>query len=106
MDIQHISTKRFNHTVLWAVLLSSLVIGVVATLGRAMANVRAALTDKPDIAIYMLLKEQGVRNAMLLRAESETERDYLVETKSGPTVVKLRKGEEEWYVHAMDRMRP
>lgn len=103
MEIAHISRKRYTHTMLWAVLLSALVVGLTATLGRAMGNVKAALTDKPDIAVYLLLKEDVVTSSTLLRS-SENERDYLVETKDGPKLVKLQKGEKEWYVSHEERM--
>ena len=83
----------------WAVLLSGLVVALAATLGRAMANVRAALTDKPDIAVYLLLKDEDVSSSVLLRNnESTKERDYLVETATGPKLVHLKKGEKEWFV--------
>ncbi len=103
MDIRDVSNRRFNHTMLWAVLLSSLVVAVAATLGRAMANVKAALTDKPDIAVYLLLKDEGITNSVLLRSH-EDQRDYLVETEDGPKVVKLKMGESEWYVSSIDTM--
>jgi len=104
MDISDISSRRYSHTMLWAVLLSSLVVAIAATLGRAMANVKAALTDKPDIAVYLLLKDEGITHSVLLRS-SDNQRDYLVQTKDGPKVVKLKMGEKEWYVASVDTMR-
>lgn len=103
MEIAHISRKRYTHTMLWAVLLSALVVGLTATLGRAMGNVKAALTDKPDIAVYLLLKEEDVSSSVLLR-NNEDERDYLVETNDGPKLVKLKKGEKEWFIASEERM--
>jgi hypothetical protein len=103
MDISDVSNRRFSHTMLWAVLLSSLVVAVAATLGRAMANVKAALTDKPDIAVYLLLKDEGITHSVLLRSHAD-QRDYLVETQDGPKVVKLKMGEKEWYVSSIDEM--
>lgn len=103
MDISRISGKRYGHTMMWAILLSLLVVGLTATLGRAMGNVKAALADKPDIAVYLLLKDDVVTSSTLLRSH-EDERDYLVQTKDGPKLVKLRKGEEEWYVVSEERM--
>ena len=88
---------------MWAVLLSSLVVALAATLGRAMSNVKAALTDKQDIAVYLLLKDQVVSSSVLLRS-NDTERDYLVETKEGPKLVKLKKGEKEWFLASEERM--
>lgn len=78
--------------------------GVAATLGRAASNLKAALTDKPDIAVYLLLEEEGITQSTLLRGRA-TERDYLVETAEGPKVVKLKKGDEEWYVASKDALR-
>jgi acetylglutamate synthase len=103
MEIALISRKRYTHTMLWAVLLSSVVVALAATLGRAMANVKAALTDKPDIAVYLLLKDDVVTSSTLLRSY-DSERDYLVETKDGPKLVKLKKGEKEWFVVSKERM--
>lgn len=103
MEISQISRKRFSQTMLWAVLLSSVVVALAATLGRAMANVKAALTDKPDIAVYLLLKEEDVSSSVLLRS-TEDQRDYLVETSDGPKLVKLKKGEKEWFVASEERM--
>lgn len=103
MEISLISRKRYSHTMLWAVLLSALVVALTATLGRAMANVKAALTDKPDIAVYLLLKDDMVTSSTLLRSH-EDERDYLVETKDGLKLVKLKKGEKEWFVASEERM--
>src|SRR3989338_5072800 len=103
MEISLISRKRYTHTMFWAVLLSSVVGSLAATLGRAMANVKAALTDKPDIAVYLLLKDDVVTSSTLLRSHDD-ERDYLVETKEGPKLVKLKKGEKEWFVVSKERM--
>ncbi|MEK7562797.1 MAG: hypothetical protein AAB544_00175 [Patescibacteria group bacterium] len=103
MELSLISRKRYGHTMMWAVLLSMLVVALAATLGRAMANVKAALTDKPDIAVYLLLKEDVVTSSTLLRS-NENQRDYLVQTKNGPKLVKLQKGEVEWYVSHEERM--
>lgn len=103
MDIRDISRHRYSHTMLWAVLLSSLVIAIAATLGRAVANVKAALIDKPDIAVYLLLKDEGITHSVLLRS-SAGQRDYLVQTKTGSKVVKLKMGEKEWYVSNIDTM--
>ncbi|TSC58653.1 MAG: hypothetical protein Greene041662_725 [Candidatus Peregrinibacteria bacterium Greene0416_62] len=103
MEITHISRKRYTHTMMWAVLLSCLVVALAATLGRTMANMKAALTDKPDIAVYLLLKDEDVSSSVLLRS-TEDQRDYLVETKEGPKLVKLKKGEKEWFVASEERM--
>ena len=66
-------------------------------------NFKAALTDKPDVAIYLLLPDEELGNTTLLR-ESETERDYLADTKEGPKLVKLKKGEKEWFVSVVEKL--
>ena len=88
----------------WAVLGSCMIVAVLATLGRATFNFTAALTDKPDIAIYMLLPDEEIGKTTLLR-EKEGERHYLAETKEGPKLVILKMGEEEWYVSEVEPLR-
>jgi len=88
----------------WAVVLCGLIVGIAAALGRATLNIKAALTDKPDIAIYLLLPEEEIGKTVLLR-ESENERDYLAETKTGPKLVRLKKGEKQWYVEEIQTLR-
>ncbi len=97
MHIQLLPHHQYLRTVLLAVVASILVVGTAAFLGRATLNIRAALTDKPDLAVFMLLEEKEVTRLTVLR-EAETQRDYLVETKDGPALVQLRKGEKQWYV--------
>lgn len=84
------------------VLCISIVIAAAA-LGRATHNFSAALTDKPDVAIYLLLPDEGIRDTTLLR-ESELERDYLAETKDGPKLIKLRRGDKEWFVSLIEEL--
>lgn len=103
MDIRRISHLRFFHTIGWAVLLCGLIVGMAASLGRATLNLKAALTDKPDIALYLLLPEEKIGRSVLLR-EREDERDYLAETKDGPKLVRLKKGESEWYVELVENL--
>lgn len=103
MDIARLSRFRFLHTMGWAVVLSALIVLVAAGLGRAAINLKAALTDKPDIAIYLLLPDEEIGQTTLLR-EKENERDYLAETKDGPKLIKLKKGEEEWYVVEVEQL--
>lgn len=79
------------------------VVIAAAALGRATHNFQAALTDKPDVAIYLLLPEEELGNTTLLR-ESDTERDYLADTKDGPKMIKLKKGETEWYVSLVEEL--
>ena len=94
--IHLLSRKNFSKTVLWSVFLCTVIVTVTAALGRATRNFQAALTDKPDVAIYLLLPEEEIRQTTLLR-ETDTERDYLAQTKTGPKLVKLKKGPEQWF---------
>jgi hypothetical protein len=83
---------------------SGIVVAVAAGLARATLNMNAALIEKPDIAIYMLLPDEKIRKVDILR-EEEDQRDYLAETKDGPKLVILKKGEEEWYVEHIEPLR-
>jgi len=103
MDIRRISHLRFFHTIAWAVLLCGLIVGMAASLGRATLNLKAALTDKPDIALYLLLPEEKIGRSVLLR-ERDDERDYLADTKDGPKLVRLKKGEKQWYVDMIEQL--
>ncbi|MDD5026688.1 MAG: hypothetical protein PHH13_04945 [Candidatus Peribacteraceae bacterium] len=104
MDIIHVSRGRFLGTTFWAVLLCCVIVAVAATLGRASYNIKAAVTDKPDLAVYMLLPDEHVTSTTLLRS-LENERHYVAETKDGPKLVILRKGEKEWYVSEVENLR-
>lgn len=104
MEIQRISRLRFLNTITWAIVASGIVVAVAAGLARATLNINAALIEKPDIAIYLLLPEEKIHDVDLLR-ETETQRDYLAETKDGPKLVILKKGEKKWYVEHMESLR-
>ncbi len=88
------SLKTFG----WAFLMSCLIVALAATLGRATANIASALTYKPDLALYLLLPEEEIRSVELVR-ENNLGKEYLIETKDGPKLARLRKGREQWYVH-------
>lgn len=103
MHIQLLPHHQYLKTVALAVAASMLVVGTAAFLGRATLNLRAALTDKPDLAVFMLLEERGVTHLTILR-EAENQRDYLIETKDGPELVRLKKGEKQWYVSHEERL--
>jgi len=104
MDIHKISRGRFAQTITWAVAGSILIVAIAAGVARATLNLNAALIDKPDIAIYLLLPDEGISTVDVLRS-TETQRDYMVETKDGPKLVILRKGEVEWYVEEVDSLK-
>ena len=52
----------------------------------------------------ILLPEEGITDVSLLR-DLGLERDYLVETNSGPKFVKLRKTGGKWHVAEVNRLR-
>lgn len=103
MEITNISRKRFLHTVGWGVIASIAIVGAAAGIGRATMNLQGALTDKPNIAIYLLLPEEEIGKVEILK-EEENEVHYLAHTKDGPKFVILKKGEEEWYVSSVERL--
>lgn len=103
LHIHSLPGKKYVQTMLWAVGLSSCIVAAAAALGRATFNFQAALTDKPDVAIYLLLPEEDIGVSTLLR-ENESERHYLAETKDGPKLITLKKGEEEWYVGSVEKL--
>ena len=59
----------------WALLASALIVGVAATLARASYNIAAALTQKPDIALYLLLPDEKIGRSTILRDDGQI-RDY------------------------------
>jgi len=97
INLAAVPPKKFASTIVWSLVLSACIVAAAAALGRAARNFQAALTDKPDVAIYLLLPEEDIGRTTLLR-DRDTERDYLAETKDGPKLVKLKKGDLEWYV--------
>lgn len=104
MHIQLLPHHQYLKTVLLAIVASMLVVGTAAYLGRATLNLRAALTDKPDIAVFVFYRDRGITDSTLLR-ETEEQRDYLIETKEGPALVQLRKGTKQWYVGLEEQLR-
>lgn len=88
----------------WALLGSSVIVGITAFLGRAALNLRGALTEKPDVGIYLLLPDEGIQNTTLLRS-TDTERHYLAETREGKKLIILQKQGEEWGVVKIERLR-
>jgi len=103
IHIHLLSRRHFSRAVIWAVSLSTVIVGASAALARAAHNFRIALTEKPDIAIYLLLPDENITTTTVLRT-SDTERDYLAETKDGPKFVKLKKGNEQWYAALVEPM--
>jgi hypothetical protein len=103
LHIPHLTNRKFFHTIFWSLIVSGLIVGAAAAIGRASHNMNIALEEKPDIALYILLPEEEIGKSTLLR-ESENERDYLAETKDGPKFVKLKKGKEQWYAALVESL--
>lgn len=101
MEINRISRGRFLSTVGWGLIASIVIVGMAAGLGRATMNLQGALVNKPDLAIYLLLPDEEIGKIEVLR-ENENEVHYLADTKDGPKLVILKKGEVEWYVSLIE----
>ena len=104
MDIDRVTRGGYVQTIFVALLISCLVVAIAATLGRATINLKAALVDQPDLAIYLLLPDENIRATELLRNLGD-ERHYLAETAEGPKLVILKKGEREWFVSEVEELR-
>ena len=103
MDIRFASVLRFRHTMLWALLLSALIVGLAATLARASYNIAAALTQKPDIALYLLLPDEEIGWSTLLKDDGNI-RDYLAHTKDGDKLIRLKQGPNQWFVEFEEKL--
>ncbi len=98
MDFAFVSRFRSAHTISWALLLSALIVALAATLGRATVNLRGALSaEDASLAVMLLLPEEEIREVTILRASFDTQ-EFLAETKTGPKVIRLKKGPERWFV--------
>lgn len=104
MIIYRLSRRGYLHTTFWALLLCAIIVAAAAALGRATLNLNAALTDKPDIAIYLLLPDENLRQTVLLREEGD-ERHYYAETADGPKLVILEKRDGVWEVKTVEKLR-
>lgn len=100
--IHSLSSRKYGHTLIWAVMVSIAIVCGSALLGRAAHNFRAALTDKPDVAIYLLMPNDGLGETTFLGGNDEdTMRKYLAETAQGPALVTLRKN-KQWLVDSIE----
>lgn len=98
LDFAFVSRFRYAHTMTWALLLSSLIVAVAATIGRATLNLRGALTaEDASLAVMMLLPEEDISEITMLRASAETQ-EFLAETKTGPKLIRTKRGTEGWFV--------
>ena len=100
-----LTNTGYRTTVLWAVFCALTIVVGASAFARASRNFAAALTEKPDLAVYLLLPEEEIGQSTLLR-EQETQRDYLAETKDGPKLVTLKRGEKEWFVSRVEQLHP
>ena len=98
IDFAFVSRFRYVHTMMWAILMSALIISLAAVVGRATVNLRGALTaDDGSLAVMMLLPEENISDVTLVKASVDRQ-EFLVETKDGPKLIRLKKGEEKWFV--------
>lgn len=98
LDFAFVSHFRAVHTMTWALLLSLLIVALAATLGRATVNLRGALTaEDGTLAVMLLLPEEEISDITLVKAGVDTQ-EFLAETKDGPKLIRLKKGETEWFV--------
>lgn len=98
MDFAFVSHFRSVHTISWALLLTALIVAVAATLGRATVKLRGALTDEDaSLAAMILLPEEQISQITLVKASSDTQ-ELLAETKTGPKLIRMKRGPEKWFV--------
>lgn len=97
-DFQLFSKFRYTHTVMWAILVSCLIVAIAATVGRATRNLKGALTaEDPTLAVFLLRPDDHITDVTILRANQSTV-DVLADTESGPKWMRLRKGETQWFI--------
>ena len=106
LSLHLLSAKRYFHTLGVAVLVSCLIVAVAATLGRATLSLHGAVSWKPDIAVLVLMEERDeeITDSTLLK-ETPDQREYLVETKTGPKWVLLKKGTAQWYIAQVENLK-
>lgn len=98
LDFAFVSHFRAAHTMFWALLLSSLIVAVAATVARATVNLRGALTaEDASLAVMILLPEEEIQDVTLIKAGIDTQ-EFLAETKTGPKLIRMKRGETEWFV--------
>lgn len=98
LDFAFVSRFRAAHTISWAILLSALIVGFAATVGRASMRLHGALTDEDaSLAVMMLLPEEKISEVTLMKAGSDTQ-EFLAETKDGPKLIRMKRGETQWFV--------
>ena len=98
LHLSDISRFRYMHTMAWALLVSSLVVAIAATIGRATLNLQGALmAEDAGLAVMMLLPEEEISEITMLRANADRQ-EFLAETKDGPMLIRVKRGTEGWFV--------
>lgn len=98
MDFQFVSRFQYAHTMIWALLLSSLIVAAAATIGRATVNLRGALTaEDASLAVMLLLPDENISQVTMIKAGSDTQ-EFLAETKTGPKLIRMKRGPTQWFV--------
>ena len=98
LHLSELSRFRYIHTMTWALLVSSLIVAIAATIGRATINLRGALTaEDAGLAVMMMLPEEEISEITMLRASAERQ-EFLAETKTGPQLIRVQRGTDGWFV--------
>lgn len=85
-------------------MVSAVIIVFTGVLARVTLEISGSVVHDPDLAVVVLMEEfDTVKHSVLLR-EQENERHYLVETKNGNWLVKLKK-DEEWSIKSKENLR-
>ncbi len=105
MHISILSTWRYSHTMAWTVLLSLLIVGLAATIGRATIKLRGALTDPDGTVAVMLLSTKNIVSAELIKAGMDPDQDnvevqeFLAETGDGEQeLIRAKKVDGKWTI--------
>ncbi len=105
LDFAFVSRFRAIHTMTWALLLSCLIVAAAATIGRATVNLRGALTaEDASLAVMILLPDEKISDVKMIKASSDTQ-EFLAETKDGPKLIRMKRGETQWFVQEMVTLR-
>jgi hypothetical protein len=98
MHIQFLSRWRYTHTITWALLMSSLIVAIAATMARATLRLRGAMSSEDaSLAVMLLLPEKNISDVTMIKAGYDTQ-EFLAQTESGPEVIRVKKFEGEWIV--------
>ena len=104
MHISFLSTWRYTHTMAWALLLSLLIVGIAATIGRATIKLRGALTDEDGTLAVMMLSKKKISSIEMVKAGMDPLKDdvqmqeFLTETEDGPELVRASRVDGKWEI--------